>query len=104
MSPSQVELFEDFLSRSFGEGVYSREIRLSSEELEYVRKKYPHASLKKCLGEATDNGKGWYEVNLTGSTAATAPLLHTDDLAAIQQENLRLKVELEKLKKTLKFA
>lgn len=103
MSPSKVEIFKDFLSKSFGEGVYSRELRLSSEELEYVREKYPHASLKKCLGEVIDNGKIWYEVNLTGSTGTTTPWLPTDELVAIQQENLRLKVELETLKKTMKF-
>jgi len=92
MIPNHFETFEEFLKRSFAHGVYFRELRLSREEVGYVRKKYPKASLKKCQITASLDGKCWYEVNLL------PPVTASNDL---KKENLRLKKELEELKRSL---
>ena len=64
MTSSEAKKFEEFLSESFREGVRFRELRLSNDEIEYLRKTYPKISLKKiCTTEYTD-GKCWYEVRL----------------------------------------
>ena len=64
MTSSEVKQFEDFLSTSFGEGVLGRELRLSAEELEYLKNKYPQASFQKTLTREYPDGKVWYEVKL----------------------------------------
>jgi hypothetical protein len=92
MIPNHLETFEEFLTKSFAHGVYFRELRLSQEEAGYVVKKYPEASLKKCLTSASSDGKCWYEVNLL------PPITASNDL---EKENLRLKKELEEFKKLL---
>lgn len=53
----------DFLADSFNNDVYVRELRLTYEELEYAKKKYPNASFKILSKEDLD-GKLWCEVNL----------------------------------------
>lgn len=59
--------FDKFLMDSFSEGIYCRELRLSNEEIEYLKKKYPKASLKKFSTDEYDDGKTWWEVNLLNS-------------------------------------
>jgi hypothetical protein len=97
--PTKDQLFEDFLQESFGEAVTFRELRLSSEELAYVEKMYPKASIKRSLTNENTDGKAWYEINLSPindeSENATAAL------ESIQQENKRLKQEVEALKQSL---
>jgi len=95
MIPNKVERFEEFLSKSFGEGVYSRELRLSKEEVGYIQKVYPKASLKKCLTTEASDGKCWYEMNLP------TPIANPNGLTAIQNENLQLKQEIERMKRSL---
>lgn len=68
MSPSEIEKFERFLEDSFREGMYSRELRLSNEELEYIKKKYPRAILKRCETRAISEEKAWWEINLLNTT------------------------------------
>jgi hypothetical protein len=63
MTSVEMMEFESFLLESFGEGVYKRELRLSIEQLEYLKGKYPSAACKELsLGYADD--KRWYEINL----------------------------------------
>jgi hypothetical protein len=92
MIPNHYETFEQFLRNSFAHGVYFRELRLSREEAGYVQKIYPKVSLKKCLTPETSDGKCWYEVNLL------PPVTTSNDF---KNENLRLKKELDDLKKLL---
>lgn len=101
MMPNKVEKFEDFLLQSFGDGIYSRELRLSKEEKVYVQKKYPNASMKKCLSMEASDGKCWYEINLLPPISFMKSSLNSNELAAVQQENNQLKRELESLKKTV---
>ncbi|WNS76073.1 hypothetical protein RRV45_03415 [Bacillus sp. DTU_2020_1000418_1_SI_GHA_SEK_038] len=104
MTPKE-ETFEEFLKNSFANDVYFRELRLSQEEADYVSKKYPTASLKKCSAESPD-GKCWYEVNLLPSTLNEPETLESEnqrlkeELKALklESENQRLKEELEALK------
>ncbi|SDK66872.1 hypothetical protein [Natronincola ferrireducens] len=64
MTPNEIKRLEEFLEDSFGAGVYFRELRLSNEEMEYVKRKYPRAELKKCVTRECSDGKIWWEVNL----------------------------------------
>ena len=57
--------FEEFLLESFGDGISCRELRLSAEELAYVKVKYPRAMIKSLLSDISEDGKSWYEVALS---------------------------------------
>jgi hypothetical protein len=85
-----LQAIEEFLVQSFGEGIFSRELRLSKEEAGFVQKKYPMAKLKKHTATEAPDGKCWYEIQLK----SPAQVIQTD----LQQENLRLKRELERIK------
>jgi len=98
---TKVESFEDFLSSSFGDGVYSRELRLSKEELAYVQKKYPRASVKKCSSTEVSDDKSWYEIDFLPPIATIDKPVNSNGIAAVQNENEQLKQELERLKKSL---
>ncbi len=52
---------KQFLSESFYEGVYHRELRLSAKEVELLRQLYPSASVRKV---SNHNVKAWYDVCL----------------------------------------
>ncbi|SNR91341.1 hypothetical protein SAMN05446037_1001382 [Anaerovirgula multivorans] len=64
MTPNEVERLENFLTESFREGIYFRELRLSYEEMEYIKKKYPKANVKKCVTTENSDEKVWWEINL----------------------------------------
>lgn len=87
------ETFEEFLVRSFGEGVISRELRLSKEEAQVVLGKFPKAAVKKQAATEGSDGKCWYEIHL--------PVPTNNVQHDLQSENQRLKQEVEKLKKSL---
>lgn len=53
--------FDDFLEDSFKENV-SRELRLSAEELEYLLRQYPKATVKELSRGTSPDGKQWYLV------------------------------------------
>jgi hypothetical protein len=89
------ETFDEFLANSFANDVYFRELRLSPEEADYVLIKYPKASVKKCQTEESPDGKCWYEVNLIPSNQTV------NDRETLEDENKRLKEELEALKKSI---
>lgn len=59
-----IEYFNIFLEESFPNGLYTRELRLSLTEVNYLKEKYPGASLNKMDGADSPDGKCWYEVRL----------------------------------------
>ncbi|WP_066295169.1 hypothetical protein [Bacillus sp. FJAT-29937] len=98
MKMNEAEKFRKFLKESFGDGVNIRELRLSDEETEYIKRIYPKASLNKSIPTEAPDGKRWYKVSLQPPKNGRE-LFVNDHLAAIQQENLQLKQELERLKR-----
>lgn len=96
MVPNESVNFEEFLLASFRDGISFRELRLSTDELAVVKEKFPTARIKKSLTSENLDGKAWYEINLL-------PINDQQGLAfeSIQQENERLKQELEELKNSL---
>jgi hypothetical protein len=101
MMLNKIEKFEEFLSKTFGEGNFSRELRLSKEEAGYVQKRYPKASMKKCVTTEVSGGKCWYEINLLTPITMMERSVNPSGFAAIQNENLMLKQELERMKRSL---
>lgn len=93
-----MEKFKDFFEESFGDGVTIRELRLSSEETEYIKKVYPRAIFNQ-LKENPD-GKAWYKVTLQPSIKNIKNAINLEEIAAIQKENTQLKQELQRLKKS----
>ncbi|MBY0121234.1 hypothetical protein [Bacillus sp. S/N-304-OC-R1] len=98
MKLNEAEKFKEFLEESFGDGVKIRELRLSDEETEYIKRNYPKASLNTSMPKQAPDGKIWYKVSLK-PPKNDSELLGNDRLTAIQKENLQLKQELETLKK-----
>lgn len=97
MVTNQAEKFAEFLSESFRDGVSFRELRLSMEEVDYLKKRYPKASVKKSPARQYAEDKSWYEVSLISSMHS----VNETELEAIQRENQKLKQELETLKKSI---
>lgn len=64
MTSDQVEKFNKFLSESFEEGLSCRELRLSEEEMEYIKKIYPRVSFKKIASKEHSDRRVWFEVKL----------------------------------------
>ncbi len=54
--------FEEFLWDSFREGGTVRELRLSQDELSYLKGRYPIASCQEA--GASHEGKAWYQITL----------------------------------------
>lgn len=65
--PQNWTVFEDFLWESFCEGQAMRELRLSDEELQYLKARYPVSSCAP-RGQGQD-GKSWYLVTLRQGAA-----------------------------------
>lgn len=56
--------FDSFLFESFeGSECYHRELRLSAEEIEYLRNKYPSATIVKLPGQEPLD-KQWYDIEI----------------------------------------
>ncbi len=64
MTQYEVERFEEFLSESFSEEIRSREVRLSTEQIEYMKKIYPGATVQEMVDNECGDGKFWFEVKL----------------------------------------
>jgi hypothetical protein len=90
--------FEEFLNESFRDGISCRELRLSAEELAYVKVKYPLATIIESPSDVSPDGKSWYEVAL--SSVTSKKVSSSRDEEDIRQENRRLKLEIEALRKT----
>jgi hypothetical protein len=65
MTSNEREQLEGFLAESFADGAMIKELRLSTEEREYLQTRYPKASLKIILNSEYTDGKTWYEVKLS---------------------------------------
>jgi hypothetical protein len=98
----ETKKFEEFLTESFEDDIYVRELRLSDEEVEYVREKYPRARLKKCQTPDSLDGKCWYEINLLAPIEDGQESQNTQDVA-IKEEGLRLRKELEHVKNAVRI-
>lgn len=70
MTSKEIMDLDKFLEDSFQDGIYRRELRLSQREVEYVKRKYPSASIKKCKAAECSDGKIWWDVNLLAHEAA----------------------------------
>jgi hypothetical protein len=91
-----MEKFKEFLQESFGDGILFRELRLSNEELAYVKEKFPRARITKSHANEQLDGKAWYEISLSPINDKEMTL--SKENGNLQQENERLKQELEALK------
>ena len=103
MAFSEAEKFKEFLEECFGEGVTIRELRLSNEETEYIKKVYPKASFNKNQFTEAPDGKAWYKVVLKPPTKTKKQTWNNEKMASIQKENAQLKQELARLKKSLQL-
>ncbi|MDD2482006.1 MAG: hypothetical protein PHC44_03665 [Lutispora sp.] len=56
--------FQSFLQECFKDERRNIELRLSNEEIEYAKEKYPKAVFKKMSTGICDDGKTWYVVTL----------------------------------------
>ncbi len=63
MSVKAIEDVIGFIEESFSGGRASRELRLSREEIEYIRRIYPRLSLKEMHKGFCDDGKLWVEAS-----------------------------------------
>lgn len=63
MKFQEVESVADFITNSFADGKVVRELRLTNEELTYVKEKYPYAEIERL----TSNNflrKSWYRIDI----------------------------------------
>ncbi|MBP2242451.1 hypothetical protein J2Z40_003025 [Cytobacillus eiseniae] len=97
MKLEEVEKLEKFLSDSFGDGVHIRELRLSNEEAEYIKRSYPEASFNKSHHREMKDGKAWYKVALLPAINPD----QNDEILAIKQENIKLKQEIDILRRSM---
>ncbi|MBD2871656.1 hypothetical protein [Paenibacillus arenilitoris] len=56
--------WESFLEEAFAGGARCRELRLSEEELAFVRERYPGARAEHAASPVYADGKAWYNVTL----------------------------------------
>ncbi|NLY43137.1 MAG: hypothetical protein GX066_04020 [Clostridiaceae bacterium] len=64
MTADEIKNFENFLSKSFEDGVCYRELRLSDDEVKYIKDRYPRISLVKDTSGEESDGKAWFQVRL----------------------------------------
>lgn len=65
-------VFEEFLWDSFRNGQNMRELRLSQDELSYLKARYPLASYSRDSQE--EDGKNWYVITLKKREPFYAPV------------------------------
>jgi hypothetical protein len=63
MTNEKMKQFEQFLLESFENDITIRELRLSEEELSYLKKFFPRAIVRIMPYEVCEDGKRWYEVS-----------------------------------------
>lgn len=102
MNHTHAEAFEMFLQESFALEKTYRELRLSVDEVGYIRNKYPGASITRTSSKEDLDGKVWYEINL-------APLKEEYEdqnkkkIILLEKENQLLKKEIAQYKKPIKI-
>ncbi|MEQ6376117.1 hypothetical protein RZN22_11905 [Bacillaceae bacterium S4-13-58] len=92
-------VFDQFLTKSFSEGVYERELRLSPEELTFAKGKFPTATFRKTANRKYKDQREWYHVSLIQPSIGTKDI----ETRRIKEENIRLKKEIERIKKRHKI-
>ncbi|WP_062351257.1 hypothetical protein [Bacillus kwashiorkori] len=100
MSQELMASFEQFLTESLNDGHYVRELRLSDEELNIIKKLYPFARLRILTTKKANDGKMWYEINILPPFSQTNQ--QEIDYERVKKENQQLKRELERLRKLVK--
>jgi hypothetical protein len=60
-----MEKFEYFLADSFREGNTLRELRLSDQEIDHLKKTYPRALLNQITVQDSSDDRVWYEVSFS---------------------------------------
>lgn len=58
------EILDGFLKDSFKNGIVSRELRLSKEEIEYLKKTFPKASMNEIQAGRCSDGKVWIDIRI----------------------------------------
>ncbi len=99
-----MEKFETFLLDSFADGIQYRELRLSKQEVHYVKGLFPDAKVEPSQTSTSADGKKWYEVRLTRFKENSDDLVISSHIKAIQKENLKLKQELSDLRKAMSLS
>lgn len=99
MSNRDFSVFDQFLTRSFSEGVYERELRLSPEELVFAKGKFPTATFRKSVTRNYKDQREWYKVTLLQPSIEK----NDNETRRIKEENIRLKKEIERIKKKHKI-
>ena len=64
MNPANRDQLEQFITESFPEGVTRRELRLSTQEMAYLRERFPRTQFKAFTGNEYTDNKTWFEVQL----------------------------------------
>lgn len=64
MKLEEIEALDHFLEQSFKGDIYTRELRLSVEEVAYVLQKFSKAHITKMDTSSDSEGKNWYQVDL----------------------------------------
>jgi|GEM_PF-1129746 len=64
MTEQEAAKFDAFLRDSFSDGSTCRELRLSEEQVRYIKDKYPGISLELTADDGSPDRKLWYRVFL----------------------------------------
>lgn len=64
LTKDEIKAFDEFLRDSFKGGVFGRELRLSGDEVEYLKDQFPRARLEAISSRNSGDGKLWYMVEL----------------------------------------
>lgn len=93
--------FEQFLSDSFRDGVAVRELRLSHEEVQYIKNSYPKAKINPCVQQDDAADRRWYEICLYERIPQKEQRIESMDDSELRAEKDRLLSELRKTKEEL---
>lgn len=84
--------FDQFLSESFANDQFVRELRLSEEELEYAKKKYPNASFQIISAKEELDEKFWCKISLLPLNHDEETLSKENEAESMEQRKQELKV------------
>lgn len=99
MTPNEIQKFQEFLLDSFKEGIFSRELRLSNEELAYAKRMFPKAVFNKCFSTQENNGKSWYLVELASPKTKGQQSLAISKVKTTKRYTIKTKGVFHKIKK-----
>lgn len=67
MTVKDIKRLENFFLSSFEKENCFRELRLSDQEVDYIKKNFPSIYVKKCENTDCPDGKSWWEISFTNS-------------------------------------